>query len=413
MMATLLDQYESIVGADVIDQLRQLARLLVGKNVLHVNSTKAGGGVAELLHRIVPLMRELGIDAHWETISGDAEFFQCTKLMHNSLQGKRMDIPETMLKHYEVINAENFGMLRNSLEEADIVFIHDPQPAALIENLPERKGRWIWRCHIDAGRPYRPVWRYLKRFVQDYDASIWSLSEFAQRLPHPMYLMAPSIDPLSDKNCELSREDLEKTYERFGLDFERPIITQISRFDRFKDPLGVLHTYRLVKEFIPIQLVYAGGGATDDPEGEEVYSQVMTSAGDDPDVHILMLPPDDNLTVNALQRISDIILQKSLREGFGLTVAEALWKAKPVIGGDTGGIRLQVVNHYTGFLVNTPEGAALRIRYLLKRRNNLKEIGERAREYVRENFLITRNVREYLTLMIAIMHEAEDRIELA
>jgi trehalose synthase len=411
-MATLLDQYESIVGSDVIDQLRQLARLLVGKNVLHINSTKAGGGVAELLHRIVPLMRELGIDAHWETISGDAEFFQCTKLMHNTLQGKRMDIPESMLKHYEIINRENFGMLRQRLEEADIVFIHDPQPVALIESIPVRKGKWIWRCHIDAGHPYRPVWRYLKKFVQAYDASIWSLSEFAQRLPHPMYLMAPSIDPLSDKNCELSREDLEKTYERFGLEMERPIITQISRFDRFKDPLGVLHTYRLVKEFIPIQLVYAGGGATDDPEGEEVYNQVMMSAGDDPDVHILMLPPDDNLTVNALQRISDIILQKSLREGFGLTVAEALWKAKPVIGGDAGGIRLQVVNHYTGFLVNTPEGAALRIRYLLKRRGTLKEMGERAREYVRENFLITRNVREYLTLMIAIMHEAEDRIEL-
>jgi trehalose synthase len=411
-VTTLLDQYEGVVGSDNIDQLRQLAKLLEGRRVLNVNSTKAGGGVAEILHRMVPLMRELGIDARWETISGDDQFFQCTKLMHNTLQGKRMDISPALLKHYEIINRENFAMLRENLEAADIVFIHDPQPAAMIDCMPVRTGKWIWRCHIDVGHPYRPVWRFLRKYVQSYDASIWSLSEFAQRLPHPMYLMAPSIDPLSDKNCELSREDLEKTYERWGLDPFRPIITQISRFDRFKDPLGVIHTYRLVKEFVPIQLVLAGGGATDDPEGAEVLSEVMSSAGDDADVHILNLPPDDNLTVNALQRVSDIVLQKSLREGFGLTVSEAMWKAKPVIGGDTGGIRLQVVDYHTGFLVNTPEGAALRIRYLLKRRDILRNMGDTAREFVRENFLITRNLREYLTLMVAIMYGANDRIEL-
>jgi trehalose synthase len=411
-VTTLLEQFEGIVGSENIDQLRQLAKLLEGKRVLHVNSNKAGGGVAEILHRMVPLMRELGIDAQWETISGDDDFFQCTKLMHNTLQGKRMDITTALLKHYEVINRENFAMLRNSLEEADIVFIHDPQPAAMISSIPSRRGKWIWRCHIDVGHPYRPVWTFLRKYVQAYDASVWSLSEFAQRLPHPMYLMAPSIDPLSDKNCELPREELEKTYEKWGLDPFRPIITQISRFDRFKDPLGVIHAYRMVKEFIPIQLILAGGGASDDPEGQEVYSEVMASAGDDPDVHILMLPPDDNLTINALQRVSDIVLQKSLREGFGLTVSEAMWKAKPVIGGDTGGIRLQVINYHTGFLVNTPEGAALRIRHLLKRRETLKDMGDKAREFVRENFLITRNLREYLTMMVAIAYGANDRIEL-
>jgi trehalose synthase len=354
----------------------------------------------------------LGIDTTWETITGDADFFQCTKLMHNTLQGNRIDIPDLLLRHYENINTENATRLKGLLEDADIVFIHDPQPAAMIESIPSRKGKWIWRCHIDVSSPYRPVWKYLRDFVRGYDASVWSLSEFAQRLPHPMYLIPPSIDPLSDKNSDMSEEELANAYARWEIDPDRPVITQISRFDRFKDPLGVVRAYRLVKDFIPVQLVLAGGGATDDPEGEEVFNEVKASAGDDPDVHILLLPPDDHRTINALQRISDIVLQKSTREGFGLTVTEALWKGKPVIGGDTGGIRLQVVNHHTGFLVNTPEGAALRIRYLLKRRDRLEEMGQKAREFVRENFLITRHLREYLTLVVAITNENRDRIEL-
>ena len=411
-MATLLQQYERVVGIEVIDQLWQLARLLDGMHIVHINSTRAGGGVAEILHRIIPLKHELGIDTTWETITGDADFFQCTKLMHNTLQGNRIDIPDLLLRHYENINTENATRLKGLLEDADIVFIHDPQPAAMIESIPSRKGKWIWRCHIDVSSPYRPVWKYLRDFVRGYDASVWSLSEFAQRLPHPMYLIPPSIDPLSDKNSDMSEEELANAYARWEIDPDRPVITQISRFDRFKDPLGVVRAYRLVKDFIPVQLVLAGGGATDDPEGEEVFNEVKASAGDDPDVHILLLPPDDHRTINALQRISDIVLQKSTREGFGLTVTEALWKGKPVIGGDTGGIRLQVVNHHTGFLVNTPEGAALRIRYLLKRRDRLEEMGQKAREFVRENFLITRHLREYLTLVVAITNENRDRIEL-
>ena len=411
-MATLLQQYERVVGTEVIDQLWQLARLLDGMHIVHINSTRAGGGVAEILHRIIPLKHELGIDTTWETITGDADFFQCTKLMHNTLQGNRIDIPDLLLRHHENINTENATRLKGLLEDADIVFIHDPQPAAMIESIPSRKGKWIWRCHIDVSSPYRPVWKYLRDFVRGYDASVWSLSEFAQRLPHPMYLIPPSIDPLSDKNSDMSEEELANAYARWEIDPDRPVITQISRFDRFKDPLGVVRAYRLVKDFIPVQLVLAGGGATDDPEGEEVFNEVKASAGDDPDVHILLLPPDDHRTINALQRISDIVLQKSTREGFGLTVTEALWKGKPVIGGDTGGIRLQVVNHHTGFLVNTPEGAALRIRYLLKRRDRLEEMGQKAREFVRENFLITRHLREYLTLVVAITNENRDRIEL-
>jgi trehalose synthase len=212
---------------------------------------------------------------------------------------------------------------------------------------------------------------------------------------------------LSLKNIELGDEELATTYKRWDLDPERPIITQVSRFDRFKDPLGVIRAYRLVKAFAPIQLVMAGGGATDDPEGEEVLNRVRASAGDDPDIHILLLPPDDHRTINALQRISDIVLQKSTREGFGLTVTEAMWKGKPVIGGDTGGIRLQVIDHHTGFLVTTPEGAALRIRYLLKHRDLLNEMGIKSHEFVRENFLITRQLREHMTLMLSVMFEEE------
>ncbi|HOO37637.1 MAG TPA: glycosyltransferase [Deltaproteobacteria bacterium] len=410
-MAELLTEYEKIVGPEVIDQLRQLAKLLAGMNVVHVNSTKEGGGVAEILHRIIPLKNELGLTARWEVITGDRDFYQCTKLMHNALQGNRVNISGAMLKNYEKTAQENAERLREVLEGADMVFIHDPQPAALIRLCNARRGKWIWRCHIDVSHPYRGVWKYLREHIKGYDASIWSLSEYVQPLPHPLYLIAPSIDPLSSKNIKLSDEDLAKTRTKYGLDPSRPIITQVSRFDRFKDPIGVIHSYRLVKEFLPLQLVLAGGGATDDPEGEEVLAQVRSGAEGDPDIHVLLLPPDDHLTINALQRISDIVLQKSTREGFGLTVTEAMWKGKPVIGGDTGGIRLQVINHHTGFLVNTPEGAALRIRYLLKRRDKLLEMGSKARQFVLENFLITRHLREYLTLMVAVMFEHEDRIE--
>lgn len=410
-MAELLTEYEKIVGPEVIDQLRQLAKLLTGIKVVHVNSTKEGGGVAEILHRIIPLKNELGLAARWEVITGDRDFYQCTKLMHNALQGNRVNISGAMLKNYEKTAQENAERLREALEGADMVFIHDPQPAVLIKLCSARRGKWIWRCHIDVSHPYRGVWKYLREYIKGYDASIWSLSEYVQPLPHPLYLIAPSIDPLSSKNIELSDEDLEKTRTKYGLDPSRPIITQVSRFDRFKDPIGVIHSYRLVKEFLPVQLVLAGGGATDDPEGEEVLAQVRSGAQGDPDIHVLLLPPDDHLTINALQRISDIVLQKSTREGFGLTVTEAMWKGRPVIGGDTGGIRLQVINHHTGFLVNSPEGAALRIRYLLKRRDKLLEMGNKAHQFVLENFLITRHLREYLTLMVAVMFEHEDRIE--
>jgi trehalose synthase len=409
-----LAQYAEVAGTDVIEHLRQLAALLKGKRVIHVNSTQEGGGVAEILEKLVPLMQQLGIDTAWEVISGNEDFFLCTKSMHNALQGNAIDIPEALLKVYEETNAHNAERLREKLEEADIVFIHDPQPAPLFQLCPNRTGKWIWRCHIDIRHPHRPVWKYLRQFIQDYNASIFSLADFAQPLPHEIFVVPPSIDPLSEKNMDLGDNEVAAVYEEFGLDLERPIILQVSRFDRFKDPLGVIHAFTLAKKFIPdLQLVLAGGGASDDPEGEAVLGEVRVAAADHSDIHVLALPPDADRTINAFQRGADIVLQKSIREGFGLTVTEAMWKGKPVIGGDTGGIRLQVINHYTGFLVNTPEGAALRIRYLLSHSDRMRAMGDTAREFVRENFLITRQLRDYLALMVALVYNVEERIELS
>jgi trehalose synthase len=408
-----LDQYAEVAGPEVIDHLRQLAAHLQGIKVVHVNSTRVGGGVAEILTKLVPFMQDLGIDASWEVIHGDEAFFRVTKSFHNGLQGASFPLSDSIFNTFEAINAENAEELRPILEEADVVFIHDPQPLPLLKLCPNRKGRWIWRCHIDLSHPYRPVWKYLSRFVVDYDASIFSLVDFAQPLPHTQYLIQPSIDPLSEKNMDLTQEDIDEVRKQFGLDQDRPLMVQVSRFDRFKDPIGVIQAYRLAKEFTPhLQLVLAGGGAEDDPEGAVVLNEVRAEAAGDRDIHILVLPPDANKIINALQRAGDILLQKSVKEGFGLTVTEAMWKGKPVIGGATGGIRLQVINHNTGFLVNTPEGAALRIRYLLHHHGKLEEMGRKAKEFVRQNFLITRNLRQYLTLMLAVRMGDSERLEL-
>lgn len=412
-MTTLLDAYTDVAGKDVVDHLRQLAEPLRGMRIIHVNSTKLGGGVAEILEKLVPLMQGLGLETSWEVIEGNDDFFQCTKGFHNALQGNQVTIPKHLFQVYEQVNRDNYEQLGNKLQEADFVFIHDPQPAPLLASCQNRRGKWIWRCHIDASHPYRPVWKYLRKFVRNYDASIFSLPSFAQKLPHPQYIIPPSIDPLSEKNMELTESEVQDVFYNFDLDPNRPLLVQISRFDRFKDPVGVIQAYRLVKKFVPTQqLVLAGGGAADDPEGEAVIREVKEATAGDPDIKILLLPPDSHRTINALQRAATIIVQKSIKEGFGLTVTEGMWKGKPVIGGNTGGIRLQVVNFNTGFRVNTPEGAALRIRYLLHQPEKIIEMGNKAREFVRENFLLTRHLREYLTLLVSLHYKGIDRIEL-
>lgn len=408
-----LEAYAEAAGAEVIEHLRQLARPLAGATVVHINSTAVGGGVAEILSRLIPLKRELGLLASWEIVEGTAGFFSVTKNFHNALQGNAVDLPRHLLDEYIEVNRRNAERLHAKLREADFVLIHDPQPAAFVQFCSGRKGKWFWRCHIDVSRPHRPVWKYLREFVRQYDASVFSLAAFAQPLPHPQYLIPPSIDPLSEKNVPLDAQEIAATAEGFGLDPDRPVVLQVSRFDRFKDPVGVIKAYRLVRNHVPLQLVLAGGTADDDPEGEGVLAAVRQEAGDDPDIHLLLLPSDAHRTVNALQRRADIVIQKSIREGFGLTVTEALWKGKPVIGGETGGIVLQVVNGHTGFLVNTPEGAAFRIRYLLSRPRLRAAMGIKGRRFVQENFLLTRHLREYLTMMLALRHGTDDQIKIS
>lgn len=412
-MTVSLQDYVPVAGADVVDQLRQLAAPLQGMKVVHVNSTRTGGGVAEILAKLVPLSAELGLDARWEVIAGEVPFYQCTKGLHNALQGHQVEVAESLRRAFEETNARNAEELRPVLEAADVVVIHDPQPAPLLGLTPGRKGRWVWRCHIDLSHPYRPAWKYLRQFTAGYDASIFSLADFAQALPHPQYIIPPSIDPLSEKNMELDAREVAEICAPLGLDPARPLVLQVSRFDRFKDPLGVIQAYWIARRFAPdLQLALAGGGAADDPEGDAVLADVRRAAREDPGVRVLALPDNAHRTINALQRAATVVLQKSLREGFGLTVTEAMWKAKPVIGGDAGGIRIQVVNHHTGFLVNTPEGAALRIQYLLRHRDLARGMGEKAREFVRANFLVLRQLREHLTMMLALLHDGPDRLEL-
>ena len=407
-MKLSLDAYENIVGSSVIQQLRRLGEKLKNTRVVHINSTREGGGVAEILTWMVPLMQDAGIDALWEVIKGNTEFFTITKSIHNGLQGDSVLLKKKDWGTYFDINAQNFRDLKEVLTDAEIVVIHDPQPAPLLNFCHQRKGKWIWRAHIDISHPFRSVWKSLRPLIEKFDASIFSMNQFAQPLSHDQFLVAPSIDPLSEKNIELTPLELEAVRTEYDLDPQSPLLVQISRFDRFKDPIGVIQAYRLVHKIIPVQLVLAGGGASDDPEGKEVLEEVLEAAENDPDIHVLLLPPNAHRTINALQRLADIIIQKSTKEGFGLTVTEGLWKGKPVIGGDVGGIQLQVIDNYTGFLVNTPEGAAHWIRFLLHHPSRMKEMGKTAQEFVRENFLLTRHLREYLTLILFLLREGRN-----
>jgi trehalose synthase len=393
-----LKDYREVAPPGTVDLLYRLSEKVKGKSLLNINSTRFGGGVAEILNRLVPMLNELGIKTAWEVIQGSDEFFAVTKSFHNALQGHEQEISEEMYQAYVECNREN---AKHLLFDADMILIHDPQPAALIEFGP-RVGKWVWRCHLDIHDPARRVWRFLRNHVVKYDAAIFSLPTFAQKLPIPQFVVHPSIDPLSDKNRELGKREVNKILDQLGIPRDKPILLQVSRFDRFKDPLGVIQAYRIVKKHNECRLILAGGLADDDPEGKVVLDEVKEAAGQDPDIHILELPPNANIEINALQRAATIVLQKSIREGFGLTVSEAMWKGKPVIGGDTGGITVQILYYLTGYTVSSVEGAAFRIRYLLNNPQIARKMGADAKEYVRRNFLITRHLTDYLTLMAAL-----------
>ncbi|RMF91059.1 MAG: glycosyltransferase [Nitrospinota bacterium] len=397
----MIDAYRGIAPDSVLSELSILAEALQGRTLQHVNSTRTGGGVAELLTRLVPLTTSLGIPTTWDVIMGSPSFFEVTKAMHNALQGADIEIPHTDRQLYLRTLQENAEHLHL---DADVVIIHDPQPAYLIDYCPVERQRLVWRCHIDLSRPNEQVWRFLCRAVSKYAMAVFHVPQFAQRLPIPQIIIPPSIDPLSAKNRELTEEEITAVTDRFGIDRQRPILVQVSRFDRFKDPLGVIAAYRMVRQNFDCQLVLAGGDASDDPEGKQVLEEVQEAAAGDPDIFVLSLPPDSDIEINALQRAATVVLQKSTREGFGLTVTEAMWKGKPVIGGAVGGIPSQIIHGVTGFLVHSIEGAAFRLRYLLSHPRRAQRMGEQGREYVRRNFLITRHLRDYLLLMLTILH---------
>ena len=407
MATPLLQQYEEVVGPEVTQELRVVADHVGKRRMQNINSTPVGGGVAELLARMVPLLRELGVDTTWDVIKGNQTFFNVTKAFHNALHGKSIDLTEHMLESYRETTEVN---LREMNFTGDVIWIHDPQPAGLIAAKKNIGRRWVWRCHIDVSSPDPRVWKFLQPFVEQYDAAIFSKPDFARQLSIPQFMVTPSIDPLSDKNCELNENQVDQVAEKYHFDRKRPILTQISRFDRLKDPMGVISAYRLVKTRRDCQLVLAGGGASDDPEGFEVLQEVQAAAADDPDIHILLLPDGSDLDINALVRASTVVFQKSLREGFGLTVTEALWKKKPVIGGDVGGIRLQVLNGITGYLVHSPEGAALRTLQLLADPDLCRHMGDNGYQHVKQNFLLTRDVKDHLLVMSALEHPDEDVI---
>jgi trehalose synthase len=408
-MTVSLADYQEVVGTGAIDELKMLADRVSRRNIQHINSTSVGGGVAEILTRLVPLLRELGIDASWDVIKGDQAFYNVTKTFHNALHGKTGEITPQMLDVFRENTAMNVAEIRLT---GDVIMVHDPQPAGLIELKKEGNSQWVWRCHIDVSHPDQTVWSFLRPYVEQYCAAIFSMPEFSQQLPIPQFRVAPSIDPLSEKNKPLPREQVMNILERFGIDTGRPILTQISRFDRLKDPLGVIAAYRLVKRRHDCQLLLAGGGADDDPEGAEVLREVREAASTDPDIHILLLPPFSDLEINALVRGSTVVIQKSIKEGFGLTVSEALWKRKPVVASAVGGIKFQIIDGMTGFLVHSIEGAANQIAQLLRDRRLRERLGENGYNHVKQNFLLTRHVREYILTMLALEHPGDSLVNL-
>jgi trehalose synthase len=391
-----LDDYQSIVGSAVLDELRFLARDLKGKTLKMVNSTAVGGGVAEMLNRLVPMLGELEVVTHWDIITGGNDFFEVTKAFHNALHGAEYELTRHAQEIFLTCNEQNRQRMQFN---EDVVVIHDPQPAALIRARQDGPSRWIWRCHIDLSNPHPQVWGFLRPFIEQFDAAIVSSQSFARQLPIPQYLFYPCIDPLSEKNKPLDDSFVQKVCDEFGVDRSRPIVTQVSRFDRLKDPVGVVQAFKLARKYVDCQLVLAGGGASDDPEGAIVLAEVREAAGNDPDIIILDLPPWCALEINALQQASTLVVQKSIKEGFGLTVTEALWKGKPTIAGAVGGIPNQVIDKLTGMLVHSVEGCAYQIRYLLTHPEFAAQLGRNGREHVKENFLMTTNVRRWLLLM--------------
>jgi trehalose synthase len=398
MTARKLDDYEDIVGSAAIRELRGIAARLAGRRVKMINSTAVGGGVAEILNRLVPLMNELGIETHWEVIKGGEAFFQVTKQFHHALQGGRFDhIGPRELATWLDTNRANAAEL---VGDEDFMVIHDPQPLALVEARAKAPSSyWIWRCHIDLSQPDAHLWGFLRPYVEKYDAAVFSSDDFRQELPIPQHIFFPSIDPLSEKNRDLPEATIDRIVAGLGIPRDKPIVIQVSRFDRLKDPLGVMRAFRLARKQLDCRLVLVGGSADDDPEGAAVLNEVQKQANGEADIHILGERQYEELEINALVRAAAVVVQKSIKEGFGLTVSEALWKRKPVIASPAGGLPTQVIHDATGAIVWSAEEAADGICRLLRDPELMRRLGEAGRERVRQEFLITGNLRRWLLLM--------------
>jgi trehalose synthase len=385
-----VEEYGKYIGAEAVDRIYKKAKKLRDFHILHVNSTYYGGGVAEMLSSLTLLFNSLGIKTGWRVIQGSPDFFSITKKMHNALQGGKINLTKRKMQIYEDVIYEN--AIRNHLQH-DIVVINDPQPLPMINHYRKR-GPWIWRCHIDLTNPNKRLWSYLSHFIERYDAAVLTLKEYKQKISTPQLFFLPAINPFSIKNRRLSKKESDERLKHYEIPTDLPLVVQISRFDRWKDPEGVIKAFKLARKEVDCTLVLLGNVATDDPEGADIYHSLI----DCREERIIILSHQDTALVNALQSRAAVVLQKSIREGFGLTVAEAMWKGTPVIGGNVGGIRYQIEDGVNGFLVNSIEEAAQRIVQIVMYKKTRKNMGQKAKETVRKNFLMTRLVEQYLDL---------------
>ena len=389
-----IEEYREVAPRGAVDIILRLGEQLRGRRFLHVSSGRFGGGSAEILGRLVPLMADLGIEANWEITGGDPEFYATARAIQSGLQGEEHALTDAGLDRYVEMNRINAKKL--SLD-ADVVLVHDAQPATLIFDRPAG-GKWLWRCHFDCSGPQRSVWRFFRPMIERYDGAIFSMAKFIRRLAIPHFVIHPSIDPLSDKNRDLPRREAAALMQALGIPTDRPLLVQIGPFRTNADPLGTVNAYRLVKKYHDVRLVLAGPRATD-PESAGVLAEARRAADDDADVYVRELPPDAHLQINALQRAATIVLQKSVRDDFSLNVAEAMWKGKPVVGGATGGLTAQIMYDVTGYTVGSVEGAAFRVCHLLNNRELIARMGAAGREHVRRSFLVTRHLTDYLALL--------------
>lgn len=397
MAEVRLRDYEGSVESSVIDQIASLGEKLEGYKIMHINSTAVGGGVAEIMISLVPLLREAGLAATWSVLTGSPEFYNVTKQFHNGLHGQPVDITGAMLETYLATADMNRDLVK---EDVDMVVLHDQQPLGLTAFRGEGKGRWLWYCHIDPRFAVNDVWYFLSPMAAACDAAVFHIPEYARDIPLLQYFMPPAIDPLSDKNREVTPEEYNTVLEKLNIDPEGPpVILQVSRFDRLKDPVGVVEAFKLVRKSVPCRLILAGGSADDDPEGASVLAEILNHTDGDADITVLPLPPDANLAINVLQRRADVIIQKSLREGFGLTVTEALWKAKPTVATPTGGLAYQVIDGVTGLLASSTEEAAAQIKCFLLNPELGRRLGGAGREHVRSRFVLPVYLRNWLRLL--------------